>query len=472
MEPKKVKKSLFLKGDGWQNLMTGAGRAGYDKRTGNKHIKGEILDDETLTSLYREDGIATRIVDIVPQDMVRNWFHVEGDTDNSIIKYLDKLKAKKHVKTALRWARLYGGSILMMGIDDGKKAGNALERPLAEDNIKKIGFFRVYDKRQITVDEGDIDKDPTSENYGKPKLYKITPRINVTDSAFKVHYSRVIRFIGSPLPENESAEMDGWGDSELQKIYERLKGFADAMVSTEDILSEFIIGVLRIKNLGDLIAAGKESQILTRLNQIDQSKHIMNTMLVDEEEEYNRTAATVNGIKDLLEFFKDVLSATSGIPQIKLFGEQSKGLGAQAAGNIRLYYDDVADKQEEELKPVVERLVELVIKTGDFSAKKSQKLDSANVVFNSLWQDSNKEIAEARHTQAKADEIYIKNGVTDPEEIAKSRFGGKTYSFETVLDPKKDSFRKKMSENMTKEKKDVQGKRKDDKDTSGASDAE
>lgn len=461
----KKTKNLFIekdKNDGWYNLMTGAGVIGQDKRVSTTYELSTILTHQQLIEMYRGDGMAKRIVDVPVNDMTRTWFHVEGDPDNTIVKALDEIGLRKAIKDAKRWARLFGGSLLVMGINDGsrrtgKKGASSFESPLNEDNIKKLSFFRVYTNQQVSWDTTDIDDDYRSENFGKPKLFTVTPNLENTSIQYKVHYTRVIRFIGEPLPEETAGEVRWWGDSALQGVFTRLRGFANSLVATETIVDEFTMGVMTIKNLQDLIAAGQEELITKRLQQIDMAKHILNTVLVDEEEDFKRITAQVNGIKDILEFFKDCLSAVSGIPQIKLFGEQSKGLGSQAAGNIRLYYDDISDKQEDELRPPLDRVISLLLKSKEFKGK--VKLDDWQIVFNELWQMADSEIAVARHLQAKADGEYIKTGTVSPEEVAKSRFGGETYSFDTQLLPEGDKFRKKMEKKLTSDKpKTIPGK--------------
>jgi phage-related protein (TIGR01555 family) len=439
--------TMVSHGDGWQNLMTRAGVLGQDKRISTAFTANTLLSYTELSALYRDDGIAKRIVDIPVSDMIRKWLYIEGDSDNSVVKALDKIGTRKAVKDAKKWARLYGGSLLLLGIDDGQKGDKVLETPLRENSIKSLEFFRIYPKEQITWETSDLDDDPSVANYGKPKLYTIHPVLEQASTQFKVHYTRVIRFEGEALPQRESAQVRWWGDSILQSVFSRLRGFANSLIATESILDEFIIGILTIENLQDLIAGGKEDLITARLQQIDLSKHILNTMLVDKEEDFTRIAARVNGIKDILEFFKDVISAVAGIPQLKLFGEQSKGLGSQAAGNIRMYYDDIAEKQEDELRLPLERIVSLLLKSRNF---KEKGLDTWHLKFNPLWELSEKEIAESRHLIAKADSEYVKNGVLTAEEVAVSRFGGETYSTDTVLVEKDAVKRKKASDENKK----------------------
>lgn len=463
-----------MNSDGWQNVMTRAGIVGQDKRVSTEYVAQPILTKSELSAMYRGDGIATKVVDIPISDMVRNWFTIEGDSDNKIVKALDKIKTRQAVKEAKQWARLYGGSLLLMGIDDGQRSrgGKELERPLREGSIKELRFYRVYTKNQVSWTSDDIDTDAGSDNYGQPKLYTIQPITENSSLQFKVHYTRVIKFIGKPLPEEEASTVGYWGDSALQSSYTRLRGFANSLIATESILDEFIIGVMTIENLQDLISGGQEDLIMKRLQQIDMSKHILNTMLVDKEENYERVAARVNGIKDILEFFKDVVSASSGIPQIKLFGEQSKGLGSQAAGNIRMYYDDISEKQEEELRPALERIVKILLLSSEFNEDVN---DEWHLTFNPLWQPSSSELAEEKLNIAKSDDIYIKTNVLTAEEVAQSRFGGETYSTDTILNEEGDKRRKKALEepiNPVKEVKNGNNVEEDDSSSGSGEDQE
>ena len=464
-----VKKAVQFVQDGWQNLMTGAGNALTDKGANTNFLLGTILTRGELAELYRGEGVSKKIVQVPVHDMTRAGFNIEGDSENSIIKALDKIQTRQAIKKALTWARLFGGSLLVMGINDaGRNSGKrAFEAPLNEGRIKSIDFFRVYDKSQVTWDTVDIDSNPSSENFGKPLLFKITPITEGSAEEFKVHYTRCIRFIGEELPEREAAEVNWWGDSVLQACYTRLRGFGNALIATESILDEFIVGILTINNLQDLIADGQEDLITKRLQQIDMSKHILNTMLVDKDEEFTRISATVNGIKDILEFLKDVLSAVSGIPQMKLFGEQSKGLGGESGGNIRMYYDDISEAQTTELEPKLRRIISLLLKSSSFQGPESLGEDWT-ISFNSLWQASAKETAEARLSTAKADEVYMAYGALSPKEVAMSRFGGETYSTDTNLLPESDEYRKKAENKITESSKTQSGSENGESDNAGS----
>ena len=133
--------------DGWSNIFTGHGIENRDRRVSGQYSPSYIVQINELTNLYRGDGIASRLIDLPVHDMTRKWFKVLHDTEDLIQKDLRRLRAKRNVKEALTWADLYGGAIIIMGIDDG---GN-LEDELNEENIKKIEFLRVYDKNRLNL---------------------------------------------------------------------------------------------------------------------------------------------------------------------------------------------------------------------------------------------------------------------------------------------------------------------------------
>jgi phage-related protein (TIGR01555 family) len=157
--------------------------------------------------------------------------------------------------------------------------------------------------------------------------------------------------------------------------------------------------------------------------------------LLDEKEEFDRVSATgTQGLSKLLDQLVDALAGVSGIPRIKLLGEQSKGLGSEAAGNIRFYYDDISADQEEKLQPELEKL-SLYIQLSKDGEFKGIELDNWTIVFNPLWQPTAKEEAETRKAVAETDKVYFEMGLPG-EIIIVSRYGGETYSTSTVIPEK------------------------------------
>lgn len=409
--------------DGWQNLLTGFGVLNKDKRMSTQFAGTARLTQATLTSMFTDDGFAQRVVSLPADDMVREWFKVEGDTDGLILQSLKELRAKYHINRALKWARLYGGSLIVKGIDDGGK----FEVPLNENGIKKVSFLRSYDRWKASVIS--YYNDPTTELYGQPELYMISP---LQGSPYNVHASRVMIFDGVDVPDDIRRLNNDWGDSVLQAVYERVRGLGEAYGNIETIISEFIIGMLTVKNLAELLASGQEGLVQNRLNQIDLSKHVINSILLDEGEKFERISATTTGLEKLIEKLTQAVSSVTGIPITLLMGESPAGLQATGASDIRFYYDSISADQETILQPQLEDLICNIMLSSE-GPTRGKEIDGWQIVFNPLWQPTEKEQAETRKMVAETDAIYLDRSVLMPEEVANSRFGGNQYSVDTTL---------------------------------------
>lgn len=418
----------FVNLDGWANLFTGIGMKKHDKRKGriwSKELK--LLSQDELRTMYRGEGLATRIVNLPANEMLRAWFKVEGDKDGLISQKLDVLSAKKKLSTALKWDRLFGGSLIIAGLDDG----GGLEEPLNEDNISDIKFLHVFDRYSVTTFS--VYDDPENEKYGETEVYMVTPKRGGT--TFNVHESRCLVFDGMEIDDLSRRENDGWGDSVLQRVFTRLKGLSFGYENLESIIEEFIIGTLSIKDLASTLVTNGEKDIQKRLAQIDMSKSLISSILLDADgEKYERISSTVSGLGDLFDRLINALSAVSEIPVTLLMGQSPAGLKATGDSDIRFFYDSISSKQETKLQEPLERLVKWIQLCKDYEFR-GKELDSWKIQFNPLWMPTSKEQAETRKTVAEADKIYVELGVVDETEIRVSRFSGE-YKIDTVLDEK------------------------------------
>lgn len=454
--------------DGWYNIVTGMGMAAYDKRVSTSFTYSEKLDDQTLIDLYQSEGIGRRMIEVPIGDMVRNWLYIENDTDNKVVRYLSKISVKKYIKSALRWSQLFGGSMLFIGIDDGQKA----DKPVREDLIQGIRFFEVFDKRDISWQPDDLYSDAANPLYGKPEWYTVNRHGGIP---VRLHESRCLTFYGEDVPEQERTQNQGWGDSRLQAIFTRLRGVCDSLAGVENINTEFILGVMKISNLQGLLASKEGEQILrNRLKSIDLVKHQLNTIAIDKNEEYERASSFgVSGLRELIDILIDVICGMSGIPRVKLIGDQAKGLGGEAAGNVRMYYDEIAAQQEDNLGPQLNKLFKYAMISKECFG---QEIDGWRIIFNKLWQPTEKEEAEIRLLNAKTDVLYVQNGIP-AEYIIISRFGGQSYGLELTLPQEYIDVLKKMSpeelikkaeERMEAGKKSDTGKDHEEGDTGAA----
>jgi len=426
MKKARLKKTIA---DAWTNLLQGIGVQGRDPRRSTHYVGEATLTQEQLTALYRSDGIARRIIDLPAGEMVRKWFTIPQDQDGRVVGYLLKeLDAKNRILELITWAKLYGGAIAVLGVNDGGQ----LDEPLAEAGIRSVDFIKVYNRFEAIVNAGDYYTDPAQPSFGEPQFYTVT---TPGGNTFRVHESRTLRLDGQLLPQAERTKNQGWGDSDLQHTYNSVRALGSVYDSAELIVNSFQEGVLEVNNLADLLSDDDGITALrNRLDTMALSKSVLNLLVLDSDgEKYSKQSSSVTGLDAILDRFVLRVSAATSIPVTLLMGQAPAGLNATGDSDIRNWYDKIASQQESWLRPVIERLVYLVMisKQGPTRGKEIQ--DWA-VQFEPLWQLTEKETAELRKLVADTDQIYVNTGVLDPIEVAESRFGGETYSMETGLD--------------------------------------
>ena len=414
------------RGDGWNNVFTLAGTRGDRTTQGSCQQQGQIPLAE-LDDLYSAGGIARRIVDVPALDMCREWIEVQTDDAEAIKQRMDELHLQKHVTHAISQGRLFGGALLVMLLDDGRE----LSEPLNERGINSIDGFRLYDRWQVNWTQSSVYHDPRLPKYGEPETYQITP---YSGGSFTVHESRVIRIPGLAVSERKRVANNGWDYSVLEVGYQALQDLDSSHRSSASIVSDFVQTVMSIKGLTDMIGAGHEGDVIKRLNILDMSRSVLNTLLMDADgEQFSKQASSVAGLSDLLMQFRIQIAGIYGIPMVKLFGISPGGLNATGEGDIRNYYDEISAEQEFKLRPILERLIKIIMleKGGATNGKEPA---SWRLIFNPLWQMSDKEVTEIKKMTAETDAIYIDRGVYTEAEVAAARSQPEGWKLDIDLD--------------------------------------
>jgi len=412
--------------DGWENLFTGLGVENRDPTVSTRYKKSARLSESEYRNLYEGDGFARRIVDLPVSDMTREGFEVVGDEEGEILDELKRICAVEKLSRMLKWGSVFGGAVGVVGLMDGQD----LDKPLNENRLKSVEFIHVFDRFRIHWSNDDLYKDPNEKNFGQIEYYHVTPR---NGTMFTVHASRVLSTDGVEITDFTRQENQGWGDSVYKSLYDYIRRLTNVYGSAEHIVGSFVETMLQIEGLADLIAAGKEDVVKNRLQILDLGRHVMNTVLIDSQETYEKKTANVTGIDKLIDRFQMAMSSVTGIPVTVLFGRSAAGENSTGEADFRMWYDKVADKQRMELSPLLEPLIRWVqiAKQGPF---RGTEIDGWEIKYHPLWQPTEKQVAEQRKLTAESDEIYINQGVLAADEVRESRFGGDEYSMETGIE--------------------------------------
>lgn len=415
--------------DSWWNALLNIGTS--LGRTKFEFTADAKLDDNTLSDLYHGDPFAARICDSIPSHALREGFTVAtGDeaVDSATAAKCDDLGARQKLLETWVWANVFGGAVLFAGADDARDP----REPLDWSNIRSVRFLTVLDKRELypiaTYD------DPLSSRFGEPSLYRISRSGGSTVDIREVHASRLIRFDGAMTDRFRRQRNNGWSESELQRVYDKLQQFNGAYSAVGTLLQDASQAVFKIKNLADIIIGDKGDYFKKRMQVMDMIRSVGRAIMIDAEgESFERKETTLTGLPDTLDKFLLLLAGASGRPVSIMMGQSPAGMNATGESDIRSYYDNVKAEQSHKLKPRAERLVRMILRSKDGPTR---GVEPANwsIKFPSLWQPTQQEESNLRNQQAQTDAIYITNQVLDPAEVALSRFRKEGWSAETSID--------------------------------------
>jgi phage-related protein (TIGR01555 family) len=448
--------------DGWENTLTAIGTT-RDKRTGGRLLRPvPNVTYREFEDLYFASDLAATAAELPAREMVRAWITIVADNPsvlekdtgsrteagddptteekvslgNKIANKLDELEAQAKVFEAMVWARVFGGGLLFLGIDDGGGDNpEAMAEPLDEDNIQSFNHLTVFDRWDVNIAKR--FSDPRDVKFGQPEQYRLVSTTHdgtVVPGTDLIHESRFIRFDGVLTNRRRMRDNGGWSDSIYCRTKDLIRDFDLAWHGIANLLQDFAQAIFKMRGLRDAILSDKDDLVLRRMGIIDLCRSIGRAIPIDaEDEEFGRKATPVTGMPDLMDRFALRLSAAFRQPATLLFGQSPAGMQATGASDIRFFYDQIAANQETTLRPRLERLIKLVTldKDGPTSGREPEDWSFS---FNPLFQLTELEQSELRHRQAQTDQIYVTEGVVSEDEVAFSRFGGDRYNTDTILD--------------------------------------
>lgn len=377
--------------------------------------------------IYETDGIAAVIVDRPAEDSMSRGFTIEGDEGDFVLNEMDRLDASIHLTDAVRWARLYGASAILVLMQDGLP----LSAPVDVTRIRQIDDLIVYGGDQITPESMRYN-DPTMRSYGTPIYYRLAP---VAGDSFVVHESRLIKFSGDPLPRNNrlATRLPWHGRSALDGCRRDLQRYRKGLALSEQIMERKQQAVHSMTGLAELLGTTEGKQIvMEKISMTDAVRGIRNGITIDggpgngqgEGDKYQIIDLSLGGIDSVIGEYRDALAASSRISQVVLFGSDIKGLGSTGTGEQGVYHSLVRSIQERDLRPAMEALAGLLWAQSVVPASEPERW---RLVFNALYSPSDKEMAEvdqaranarARHMEAVVS--MVTNYLVDPDEARKA----------------------------------------------------
>lgn len=369
--------------DSFQNFltMTGintgniAGAGGY----GFNPISRNRLQVEYA---YRGSWIVGAAVDCIAEDMTRSGVEIQSSDKPDRIEKLHREARRIQVwhglSDAIKWARLYGGSLALLWID-----GQKPDQPLRLDTVSKGQFKGIFpiDRWALIPSLQDLISEP-GPKFGQPRFYTVVPDMMGMPS-MKLHHSRVIRLDGVRLPYWQRITENLWGQSVIERLWDRLIAFDSATSGSAQMIFRAYLRTYKIEGLRDAISAGGDSMkgIAAQIDMIRQYQMNEGLTLMDSKDEFDTHQYAFSGLSEMIQEFAQQVSGALQIPMVRLLGQSPAGF-SDGDSDLRSYYDGIAREQESQLREGVELIYTLLY----ISLFGSAPPDSFTIEFRPLWQ--------------------------------------------------------------------------------------
>lgn len=430
--------------DGYVNLLNKYGTK-QDNSEAYKFEREPVIPDMQLTGLYDGNGLFSKIIDTPAEEALKHGFdlNLKSDELNAFVEdALDDLEWEEKAATAIKWARLYGGALIVMLIDDGR----GLEEPVDWEHIRSIDELRVYERSIVQPDYASLYQQDYGgkgvgnrvSKFGQPEYYYVSSIYG----SFKVHESRCLVFRNGVLPEQTSnATYLFWGMPEYVRIRRALRETVTAHTDSVKLLERSVQAIYSMKGLASLLTTDDgENQVLKRLQLVDTSRGLLNSIAIDSEgEQYDFKTFQFSGVKDVIDATCNMLSALTNIPQTILFGRSPAGMNATGDSDFESYYNFVEKIQRLMLKRNLRTLLDVVFRAGIASGDVAEEPDY-KLEFKPLWSLSDTEQAAVDQTKAQTAlvkaqtaQAYVDMQALDPTEVRRRLASDEEFDVEDII---------------------------------------
>lgn len=381
--PSKERSMSWATRDGYDNFLSRIGLNNDNTLSDGTYTFNLVTRNRILLeAAYRGSWTVGAMIDYVAEDMTKAKA-IPSTSDKGVD--LDKLaKAETRLQIwesfcdGIKWGRLYGGALGVLMI-----SGQDPSTPLDPETVSKDQFegIAIYDRWMLNPILSPVI--PFGPDLGLPLMYQIVssalqslggptdptreqkdkypakgPNGEPWGTQWKytgivnVHHTRVIRFIGIKLPFFQAITEMMWGESNLERLWDRLIGFDNASMSAAQLIDKALLRTVSVDGLREILAAGGEAQqglekMFSMMRLLQTNEHLT---LIDKEDTLETTSYTFAGLSDLLLQLAQQLSGGADLPLKRLLSQPPAGLSDSGDSDLRMYYDNIKAKQEATLR--------------------------------------------------------------------------------------------------------------------------
>ncbi len=290
-----------------------------------------------LTYMYKTHGIIQTAIDVPVLDAIRGGLDLKsGELDPDELKDIDddweEFGILDTIGEASKWARLYGGSALII---------NTEQDPSTPLNLKTVKKMELYAANRWELGSPQRVSE-YYDFYGK-----------------RVHESRVLTIKGKEAPYILRWQLAGWGMSEIERMVEDFNRYIKTNEVLYELLHEAKIDVYRLKDLNaNLATAAGTAGTQRRVQLMNQLKSFQDALVLDMNDEYEQKQLTFSGLSEIMKENRISIAAALRMPMTKIFGLSAAGF-ASGEDDIENYNAMVESEVRQPMRKVIRKVMNL-----------------------------------------------------------------------------------------------------------------
>lgn len=353
------------------------------------------------------------ISETIADEMVRKWIRFKGkNTDGNrrtterikeLTDEFERLEVRDRFRTLAIQDGFFGRSHLYLdtGIEIG--AGN-------KELATSIGSGRDVSSRG-KIEKGSLKRlqtveavwtypttynamNPLREDWYNPQVWYVMGQ--------EIHCSRLLTFIGHPVPDllKPAYSFGGLSLSQMAKPYVDI--WLKTRESVGTLIHSFSVMVL-MTDLSTILQPGNAAGLLQRVALFNALRDNQGTFVVNKNtEDFKNVSASLAGLHELQSQSQEHMMSVARIPAVKFTGMQPSGLNASSEGELRAFGDTIHGYQEVFFRPNLTKVMNFA------QMSLWGEIDSdITFDFEPLMELSEKEEAELRKLNAETDDILI-----------------------------------------------------------------
>ena len=360
------------------------------------------------------------ISETIATEATRKWIKFKGtgkedktEKIKQLNDYLDALQARDHYADLATQDGFFGRSHLFHAfgdedLDNAKELivpiGNGRdamskgkvnkENPLR--SLKTVEAVWTYPMTYNAVN-------PLKKDWYNPQFWYVMGR--------EIHCSRLLTFIGHPVPDllKPAYAFGGLSLSQMAKPYVDI--WLTTRQSVADLIHSFSVMVL-MTDLQTILSPGNANGLIARAALFNALRDNQGLMIVNKAtEDFKNVSASLSGLHELQAQAQEHMASVARIPLVKFTGISPSGLNASSEGEMRAFYDTIAAYQNKFMRPNLTKTIDFAMLSLWDEVDQEITFD-----FEPLWEMTEKERGEKRKAEAETGQIHIDSGVISPAE--------------------------------------------------------